>query len=204
LIRRASGLVAPKDYPGLSRPSIIGKPPAMILTPASPEFGAVSQFVAQRSQNANPFPSGTWASANDPIALPFFLYEPLTVYQLGWHNGSGTMTDSCDVGVYDSSWVRKISTTGTARTGVSALQFVDVSDTTIGPGKFYLAMSNNGTTANQQQFFAGPANAVICGLLGMLDSATDAYVLPDPLTGMAAAATFTQIPALVIAARTVV
>jgi hypothetical protein len=176
-----------------------------MLTPASAAFGAIAQFIRHR---AAPPTSGAWPSINDPFAIPFFLYEPLTVFQLGWYNGSGTMTDAVDMGIFTSSWVRQISTTATTRVGASALQFVDVADTVLPASafgtKYYLAMSNNGTTANQQMFWAMFANAPMLAMLGALDSATDAATLPDPLTNMAGAAVAVSVPVMVIAARALV
>lgn len=179
-----------------------GLPPAMILTPASPEF-AVSGMIGQIT-SGGVWTSAAWPSANDPIGVEFWLTQPVTVYQLGWMNGSGTMTDSCDVGIYDTTNVRKVSAGGTARSGVSSLQFVDVTDTPLLPGRYKLVMSNNGTTANQQQVWTGPANALVWGMFGLLDSATDAYPLPDPITNLAAAAVATVLPVMCISLRTLV
>jgi hypothetical protein len=127
----------------------------------------------------------------------------MTVYQLGWFNGSGTMTDSFDIGIYDASWNRKVAGGGTARTGVTAVQWVDVTDTFIPVGKYYLVGANNGTTANQMQDFmsASGVTAVFNAALGFFDSATNAYPLPDPLTNMVACATFTVIPMMMMACR---
>ncbi len=189
-----------------SPPALIGYPPTLFLSPASPEFAVsrslyeFSTGVTQRATVA----TGTWPTANKPMAVEFWITEPITVYQLGWMNGSGTMTDSVDIGVYDSSYVRQIAGGGTARVTANAIQFVDVADTVLTPGRYRLAMACNGTTASQQVIWTGPADAVTWGMLGAIDSATSAYPLPAPLTNMATAATFTFVPLMFIAARSVV
>lgn len=146
----------------------------------------------------------TWPSANKPVAIPFYLWQPKTVYQLGWLNGSGTMTDSVDIGIYDSSWVRKVSAGSTALSGASSLQFVNVTDTPLtAPAKYYLVMSCNGTTANQLNVITGTVTQMLV-LAGCFDSATNAFPLPDPLTNMVAAATFVSIPNMYIAFRSLI
>lgn len=167
-----------------------------LLTPLSPEF-STSGFLLVPSAIA----SGAWVSANDPVAIPFRTSEGLVVAALGWKNGSSATTDSCDLGVYDVSWNRKVSTGGTARSGSSAWQWTDVTDTPLAAGEYYLVMSNNGTTVNNCAFINSLSSAPFMAYMGCQDSATDAYPLPDPLTNMAAAATFTRIPAVALATR---
>ena len=167
-----------------------------IITPASPEFGMANLVPAFTLPL-----SVAWAGANDVVAIPFRLFTGMTVYQLGTWNGSGTMTDSFDIGIYDTAWNRKVSKGGTARSGVSSAQWVDVTDTYLPPGKYYLAMSNNGTTANNSRNINGATSVGVQALLGVMDSATAAYPLPDPLTNMAAASIFTSLPIFMIAGR---
>lgn len=147
--------------------------------------------------------NGAWVSANDPLAIPFTISTPLLVCAFGWKNGSGTMTDSFDMGIYTTAFVRLISGGGTARVGASLWQWVDVTDTLIPPGSYYLAAANNGITANNVTFHAAFAVATGMSFMGNLDSATNAYPLPDPLTNMAAAATLTRVPVMGFATRAV-
>lgn len=164
---------------------------------ASPEFGSAN-FRLARGVSANL----AWPSANKPCAVPFRVFTGMTVYQLGWRNGSGTMTDSFDIGIYDANWNRKVSGGGTARSGPSLIQWVDVTDTFLSPAKYYLVGSNNGTTTSNAISIDGAGTSVgMLAALGCQDSATNAYPLPDPLTNMVPAATFINIPQMVIAAR---
>ncbi len=176
-------------------PDHVGSSRERIVHLGSPEFGC-AQFNIGTAAKANL----TWPVANKPVAIPFRVFVGMTVYQLGWRNGSGTMTDSFDIGIYDTGFNRKIAGGGTARSGAAAIQWVDVADTYLTVGKYYLAGAGNGITAsNATQVVA--TSAVFMAGLGVMDSGTNAYPLPDPLTNMVAAATFTGMPWMAIAAR---
>lgn len=167
-----------------------------ILTPASPEFSINVQVAAVGSSA-----SGAWFSANDPIALAFRLSEVAIAVELGWLNGSAA-GGGVDVGIYDASWVRLVSTGAQTGSGNNAWQFVNVTDTTLLPGKrYYLAMARDNITANRVRILGCGQNANSVALGGGFDSATDAYPLPNPLTNMAAAATTTTVPVMALALR---
>ncbi len=182
-----------KEWPGH-----VGASRERIVHMFSPEFGSANLFMATSGNG-----SIAWPSANKPIAIPFRVFQGMTVYQLGWQNGSGTMTDSFDIGIYDASWNRKIAGGGTARSGAGNVQWVDVTDTFIPVGKYYLVGANNGTTASQALDVMSGSGITVAfnAALGYFDSATNAYPLPNPLTNMVACATFTTIPIMMIACR---
>lgn len=169
-----------------------------ILHTASPEF-ACSGMVKSGGVSPN---VGTWPSANKAIAIPFQLLTDVTVYQLGWNNGTGTLSDSVDLGIYDTSWNRKVSTGGTARAGVTVQQWVDVTDTPLPPGRYYLVMSSNGVTSNNAYWSTTLSNAACVALGGCLDSPDALYPLPDPVTNMGTPTQVWRIPNVFIAIRT--
>lgn len=144
--------------------------------------------------------SAAWPSASDPVAIPFAISEASTVFQLGWRNGSSAGSN-WDIGIYTTSFVRLVSAGATVGSGNSAWQWVDVTDTALPIGRYYLALSVDATTANRASLFTTPALATIMALCGVMDSTTNASPLPDPLTNMAPAATFTRIPVCAIATR---
>lgn len=172
-------------------------PASAIWTPASPNF-STANLLCNIATNS----SGAWFSANDPILIPFVVNDPVTVYQLGWFNGSAA-GDSVDVGIYNTSFARLISTGSQTGTGNSTYQFIDVADTVLTPGYYYAAMVMSTTTANRCNFFNTNLVSALA-MAGVLDSSTDALPLPDPITNMAAAATAVSVPVLFIATRTVV
>lgn len=188
----------------------VGQQLGQVLDPTHADQPAVPWFITPLSAcsigsfvNLGPsaVTSGTWGAVNDPVAVPFWLQTPETVYQLGWYNGS-VAGGHVDVGVYDSAWVRKVSSGSTVGSGNSTLQFVDVADTVLVPGKYYMVMSLDDVTANRIALQVQTVAAL--ALAGVYDSTTDAFPLPDPLTNMALAATYVNVPFVVVALRTVV
>ncbi len=169
-----------------------------ILHPGSEEFG-----VANLLRGGIPIhTAAAWFGANKPMALPFRLRTGAVVYQLGWRNGTGTMTDSVDIGIYDTAWNRKVSKGGTARAGVGSVQWVDVTDTFLNARTtYYLAMSSNGITAANCYFMMIGTTVTFMGGVGVQDSTTNSYPLPDPLVGMGSAATLSNLPYMFIACR---
>lgn len=145
--------------------------------------------------------SAAWSAANKPFAIEFAVNYACVVRQLGWINGTAA-GGGVDMGIYDLAWNRLVSTGAQTGTGNSVFQWIDVTDTALAPGRYYLAMSRDNTTANRILQWATLASADLMKVLGCFDSATDAYPLPNPLTNMVAAATFTRPPSFWIATRT--
>jgi hypothetical protein len=85
-----------------------------------------------------------WPSANLAIFVPVVVGTPFTVMRFGVENG--TVSGNLDAGIYTSEGKLIISTGSTAQSGVSQWQSIDVTDTLIPPGLYYLALAlNNGT-----------------------------------------------------------
>lgn len=159
-----------------------------IIGPFSPEFG-----LREWPLRFAPAVNLAWTSANDPLALPFRLNEGVVVTRLGWLNGSTITSSNFDLGIYSTAWARLVSTGSTARSGGSAWQWVDIADTPLAPGDYYLVGVGDTNTTGRPGGVTTVA-APSLALLGAQDSTTDAFPLPNPLTNMAAAATFTIIP----------
>lgn len=92
------------------------------------------------------FSSATWPSSNRAYFLPFTLDMPIVATKLFVANGA-TASGNFDIGIYDDSGTRIVSTGSTAQSGTSDLQVVDITDTLIGPGQFFLALAFDNTTA---------------------------------------------------------
>lgn len=166
-----------------------------ILTPGAPEFGFAPIMHASGASA-----SGAWFSANDPLAIPFAVRETCVVHQLGWFNGSSA-GGSFDVGVYTTSFARLVSTGSTAGSGSASFQWVDVADTTLLPGRYFLVMVINATTANRIQMYTTTSSALLVQMMGCYDSGTDAFPLPDPLTDMAPSTQALRLPMVCLATR---
>lgn len=167
-----------------------------IIGPHTPEFSTYGMLCGSSTSL-----SGTWTGINDPVAVPFRLSQAAIVDQLGWCNGSAA-GGNFDLGVYDSAWARLVSTGSTASASNNVWQFVDVAATSLLPNvTYYLAMSSNNTTANRLRYHTLGNTIPAAALIGVFDSSTDAFPLPNPLTNMAAATVNSFIPVTAIALR---
>lgn len=90
--------------------------------------------------------SATYPAADRALFYPVRLSQPVLVKVLYWVNGA-TVAGNVDVGIYDEAGTRLLSTGSTAQATVSVLQQVNVTDTLIGPGLFYLAIAASLATA---------------------------------------------------------
>lgn len=138
--------------------------------------------------------SQAWPSANLAIFVPVRIPYPVTVYKMVVGCGSGT-GGNFDVGIYDSSGNKLVSSGATARPGASQEKVVDVTDTVIGPGLYYFALSADGTNTFMMVNHTGasPIPLQKTRLFGVIGMAT-AYTLPS--TATFAAATTGLFPAI--------
>lgn len=174
--------------PALWQRSPIAK--GRIVTMGSPEFGLSGiHRIRRRSISA------TWNSVNDPFAMQFDLPYGAVVDQLGWWNGSAA-GGGVDCGIYDLSWNRLVSVGGATAVGNSLWEFVEVTDTPLAPGRYYLACSRDNVTANRITVSDITQDTLAMRLVGALSSTTDSYPLPDPLVGMGVNTLFDRIPLL--------
>lgn len=109
----------------------------MIYPSAMEMLGTTSGLFAPSS---NPYPL-----ANRAYYLPFHLDQPIIVTKLWWINGT-TASGNVDIGIYDSAFTRIVSAGSTPQVGTSVIQSVDITDTLIGPGDFYIAISMDNIT----------------------------------------------------------
>lgn len=92
--------------------------------------------------------SAAWLGANVAVFIPFTIEVAVTIYRMGWYNGTTVGTNNLDAGIFDRSCSTLLVSTGsTLSAGASAPQQVDVTDTLLMPGDYHLALSCNGTTA---------------------------------------------------------
>jgi len=137
--------------------------------------------------------STAWPSANLAIFIPIRVPSPVMVCKLAMGAGA-TAAGNFDMGIYDRFGNLLVSSGATAKSATTE-QILDVLDTRIGPGLYYLALSADGT--NNYTCWTGngtaPAPVEKARLCGTLEMAT-AY--PLPATATFAARTTAAIPAL--------
>jgi hypothetical protein len=110
--------------------------------------------------------------------VPFRIAEALTVYQMACGTGTAT-TGNFDLGIYDLSGNLLVSTGSTAKTTSFSERVVDVTDTALLPGAYYLAMAVD--TASAAYVGYTLANAALGKLVGIREVAS-AFPLPSTVT----------------------
>lgn len=160
--------------------------------PQSPVISTVSNesigLMALTLNSTAILTSTAWPSANRAVYIPFSLRRSVQIYKMFTANGS-SVGNSFDIGIYTEDGTKIISTGTTAQSGTTVIQVVTVTTTTIGPGKFYLAMACNGITG---QYLSGTFNANATALLGVLTQNT-AFNLPATASFATAATAYTPV-----------
>ena len=156
------------------QPPMLSRPGEITITPWSQQSIGVElagAAIVASSQN--------FVTANLAVFIPFGVPEPVTVRSLWWSNGAA-VAGNLDAGVYDTAGTRLVSTGTTGQLNTSVVQVVDVTDTTLARGVYYLALASDTSGATQKVLSAVPA-AGIMQSFGLLQMAA-AFVLPASAT----------------------
>lgn len=120
-------------------------------------------------------PTMTSPTADMAIYVPVIVRQRVIVRKL-WFGNANTATGNYDLGLYDAAGVQLLARGSTAKPATSAEVIWDCTDTTLGPGLYYLAFASSNTTDT----FCGIAPAApICTAIGLY---TEASALPLPAT----------------------
>lgn len=130
-----------------------------------PAYGPLDLFAGQSistcaviAPQLNTAPTSTaWPGANLALFVPFTIAAPVTVYKMVMGCGA-TAAGNYDMGIYDSDGDRLVSSGSRAKPAASE-DVADVTDTQLGPGLFYLAVSADGT--NNYQLITPPGSAPV-------------------------------------------
>lgn len=119
--------------------------------------------------------SAVWPTAKKVMYCPIRVPAPMTVAQLYVGVGAA-VSGNIAVGLYSLDGTRLINSGSVAQSGsVTALQVFDVTDTLIGAGVFYLAVTLDNTTgALQRVSVTAPMDA----LAGVRQETTGSFGLP--------------------------
>lgn len=132
--------------------------------------------------------STAWPSADLAIFIPVRVFSPVTVCKLVVGAGS-TAAGNFDVGIYDSSGNRLVASGATAKQA-SVEQVIDVTDTPLAPGLYYLALAADGTN---NYICWVPSTEQKTKMMGLLQAASS---YPLPATATYAACSNAPIPAI--------
>jgi hypothetical protein len=111
----------------------------------------IEHGLAFRAFHAALAPASTaWPAINRAYFVPFRVVTPLVVREMFFQAGTTPGTTAYDLGIYDDAFNRIVSLGATS--AVSTTDAVlpagggDVADTSLSPGRYYMAMSSAATT----------------------------------------------------------
>lgn len=157
-------------------------------------FECMSGLIVQAAPTSG---SSTWPSDDLAFFYPFVVYSPITIARMFWLNGA-TSSGNLDVGIYDEYGNLLVSSGSTAQGTVSVIQDVDITDTFLQAGLYYMAMVFDNTTATIYRHAPG---ASVAGGAGALQMAS-AFPLPSTATFAVMATGF--VPLFAVTTLTVV
>jgi hypothetical protein len=157
------------------QPPSLYRPGEITITPWSMQSLGVPLYASGQGAPA----SQNFVTANLAVFVPFYVPEAVTITKLGWGNGAA-VAGNLDAGIYGTAGTRLVSTGTTAQATTAVIQVVDVTDTTLARGVYYLALSSDTSGATQKILAVLPA-AGIPQSLGLLQMAA-AFVLPASAT----------------------
>lgn len=154
----------------------LGKSTVTNISPAVSELGRMC--IACNNGAA----SGAVGAANTARLVPIQLSRAYLAKMLFWYNGAG-VAGTVDVGIYDRNGVKIVTASdtnsGTAITqsGASTIQSVDITDTWLNPGTYFIAhVGSTTTTATYFRVNPSATQQRSCGVAMM------ASALPLPST----------------------
>jgi hypothetical protein len=156
-------------------PHFAARPGEITITPWSTQSLGTALVSTGQSVPA----SVNYVTANLAVFVPFWVPDTVVLTKMGLGNGAA-VAGNVDLGVYDEAGVRLVSTGTTAQAGTSRIQVIDIGDTTLRRGIYYLAAASDTSGATQKWIAAIPA-AGIAQSLGLLQMAA-AFVLPANAT----------------------
>lgn len=155
-----------------------GISPNMTVISVAGQNGPPGQVIGNTNASLT---SQAWGTANKAIYVPFIVERFLTIQQIAWNNAA-TIATNLDVGIYDYTGTQLVHSGSTAHAGASAIQVVDITDTPLDPGLYYVAMVFDGTT--QTIFGISMGSAVVREAIRVtgVQAQTSAFPLPASAT----------------------
>lgn len=132
-----------------------------------------SEYVSAPSTYA----SNNWIAVNVAVFIPFWITEAVVATKMYWQNGAA-VAGNIDVGIYDEAGNALVTKGNTLQAGISNIQTVDITDTVLSRGNYYMAMSSD-TSGVTQKVVASTQGALAEIAFGFLEQAT-ANPLPTP------------------------
>lgn len=126
--------------------------------------------------------SVTWPTANLALVLPLIVDVPTLVKRL-WTSNGAAAAGNLDIGLYRYDLSLIVSSGTTAQSGTLGPQYLNIADTLLPVGRYYLALVMDGTTGTITRVATNQSQLRAVGAFQM----ASAFVLPDPLVPAALA-----------------
>jgi len=163
-----------------------------VLSPYSPE--ALAGAVVGGGTTLVNVTSLAWPVANRLLGYPVRILSPTLITKLWIANGT-TAAGNLDVGIYDARGTLVVSSGSTAQSGTSTMQVLDITDTRLGLGDYYVCAVMDGVTGTSLSIgWAGNFTQGVFQGVVIMDSA---FPLPAIATFLSADSTLSLFGALV-------
>lgn len=155
---------------------------------------SIHGYYGELMDNSATSTSSAYPSANRAYYYPIRVSQGCTAKRFFWLNGTAVSgTNSVQMGIYndndagtDGPGTAVILGTATTQASTNVVQFDDITDTALSPGRYWLAFWCNNTTST---FFRHAPAATICHMTsnyaevnlttGLLSTATPAQTAPN-------------------------
>lgn len=154
----------------LDRP-VIPVPPVIWVG----HWDAAGAGLGSQGCNGNSATTPNW-TANRIQYIPFYLGAQGTAYQMFCLNG--TVAGNLDMGIYDAAGNRVVNKGSTAMAGASQIQLLDITDTALDPGNYWMAFWGDSGSATFRGLSGGTETMMALGLM----TETNASGLPATAT----------------------
>jgi hypothetical protein len=131
--------------------------------------------------------SAVYPTANTAIYIPVWINRQVTVYRMS--TVVAAQSGNMDIGIYDDFGNRMVSK-GSTPVPAAGIASIDVADTVIGPGAYFLALNCDNVVASFRRCAAG---VIVAQMSGCLQQAVGAVTLPATFTAVALNASYVPV-----------
>lgn len=164
----------------LYSPPMLARPGEVTINPWSYQSIGTSLYAQLLGNPA----AAAWPAAGLVIFVPFWIPEATTFTKIAF--GVGVAAGNVDAGIYAEDGTRSVSVGTTAAAGSSVIQTLDITDTSLARGRYYMALVAD-TVTTLTIYRSAPA-AGIPQSFGLLEQAG----VTLPLSTGASPATFAK------------
>lgn len=134
--------------------------PAQLIAPRSPiieidslgSLEAIGGELNASNAGMNTALSNNWpAAANVALFVPFGVAQAITAVKMWVQNGTA-VAGNIDMGIFDAAGTMLVHKGSTAQAGISGIQELDITDTLLAPGRYYMGISSDTSGVTSKTF----------------------------------------------------